>query len=139
MNLFLALGGRGELQGSSMVLALECALVLGLAAVLMAIPILAARRRAVAGAELILAGAVLWGVMAAIYAGNLVVTKFNRAQEHITLLMKGYDDPATTRGDPTSHPWGWWIALAAMYVVLLTVALLGKRRESADATPSSHP
>jgi hypothetical protein len=129
MNLFLAFGGGGGLQGSSIVLALECALVLGLAAVLMAIPILASRRRAVAGADLILAGAVLWGIVAAIYAEHFVVTKFDRAQEHMTLLMQGYEDPVTS-GDQSGHPWAWWTALAVIYVILLTVAFVGKRRES---------
>jgi hypothetical protein len=133
MHLPLACGGKADLAGSSMVLALECALVLGLAAILMAIPILVARHRGVAGAETILAGAVLWGVLASLYAGNFVVTKFHQVREHMALLMNGYDDPATS-GDGPRHPWVWWMALATIYVVLVTAALVGKRRGPAGPT-----
>jgi hypothetical protein len=134
MHLLLAHGGRADLAGSSLVLALECALVLSVDAILMAMPVVAARRRGIAGAESILAGAVLWAVLAALYAGNFVVTEFQWSRERTALIMSGYDDP-TTSGDGPRHPWGWWVALAGGYVVLVTVALLGKRRGPAGATP----
>jgi hypothetical protein len=127
MHLVLTSGGGGDPAGPSLLLVLQCALVLVLAAVLMMIPILVARHRGASGADSILAGAVLWGVVTALYAGNVVVTRFNRAQEHMNLLMQGYDDPAGS-GDGAGRPWGWWVALAGFYLVLLAVALVSKRR-----------
>jgi hypothetical protein len=133
MHLFAAIGGREDLSGPSMVLALECALVLGLAAFLAAVPVLVARRRGVAGAESILAGAALWGVVAALYAGNFVVTQFNRAREHLALLMRGFDDAATP-GDAPRRLWGWWMALAVVYAALLVAAAVRKPRGPAGPT-----
>jgi hypothetical protein len=135
---FLASGGRDDLAGPSIALVLKCVLVLGLAACLSAIPAFLARRRGLPWAEAILAGAVLWGLLAALFAGNFLVAEFRRAQEHLILLMRGYDDPAATEGGPR-QPWGCWAALGGVYVVLVAVALLGKRRRPAGPGEQGSP
>jgi len=133
MDAILTYGGRADdPAGSSIVLVLELALVLGLDALLVAIPIFVARGRG-GRIESIAAGAVLWGVIAAGTAGSAVIAEFKRARERMTLLLGGYDDPATT-GDGPQYPWAWWTLLAALYVLLLVVAALGRRASPAEPT-----
>ncbi len=127
----LAGGGMEDLAGSSIVLVLELVLLLALDALFVAVPILVARRRAVAGAESIAAFAILWGILAAGFAGSAVVAEFRWAKERLTLLLRGYDVPATDGGGP-KHPWTWWLALAGFYAALALLALLSKPRDAQD-------
>ena len=136
MHSLLALGGKADLTGSSMVLVLEFVLVLGLDALLVTIPIVLARRRGGDRSESIAGGAILWGVVAALSAGTAVVAEFKWARERNALLLGGYDVPSGPEEGP-QHPWGWWIALAAFYAVLVLAAVLGKRRGPPD--PAEFP
>jgi hypothetical protein len=127
----LAGGGKEELAGSTLVLALEFVLVLGLDALLVAVPIVVARRREAAGVESISGFAILWGILAAWCAGSAVLAEFAWATERMRRLLGGYEDAATSADGP-QHPWGWWIALAAFYALLVAVAVLDKRRSPDD-------
>jgi hypothetical protein len=131
MHSLLALGGKADLSGSSIVLVLEFVLILGVDALLVTIPIVLARRRGGDRSESIAGGAILWGLVAALSAGSAVVAQFKWASERNALLMGGYDVPSGS-GEGPQHPWGWWIALAAFYAVLVLAAVLGKRQGAPD-------
>jgi hypothetical protein len=115
-------GNRDDLTGGDWVFILGCAGVLVGVAVLVAIPCAISNRRRNRQGELILAGALFWGLGAAWTGLGALVAQWNWSKERMTLLLGGYYK--TVASDPGPRlPWGWWTLLAALYLVLLGLSL----------------
>jgi hypothetical protein len=115
-------GTRADLTGGEWTFVLLCALVLVGAAILAVFPIAMANRRRNPQGELILAGSLFWGGGAAWSTLSWVLSTWKWSREKSTLMLEGYYKTAIA--DPAPRvPWPWWLALAALYVLLLALSL----------------
>jgi hypothetical protein len=111
-------GNRADLTGGDWGFVLLCILVLLGAAGLTAIPIANSNRRRNPQGELILAGSLFWGVASVWSTLSWVIAAWNWSKEKNTLMLAGYS--RTVAADPGPQaPWIWWIALAALFLILL--------------------
>ncbi len=111
-------GDKADLTGGDWGFVLLCGLVLFAAAILTALPIAISNRRRNPLGELILAGSLFWGVAFAWSALSWAIAAWNWSKEKNTLMLAGYYKTAVADPGPPI-PWTWWIALAALFLVLL--------------------
>lgn len=122
----LAYAEATDLSGSDWPLILYSALALIVAFVLALVPMIIARRRNHRQTELVLAGALVWALVA---AGSVIYALFTNAKwakENLLLIKSGYYDPATAGAGP-GWPWPLWVGLAVIYVALMVLVLWPRR------------
>ncbi|HVR84335.1 MAG TPA: hypothetical protein VMU54_08495 [Planctomycetota bacterium] len=119
--LLLSGGNQADLSGGNWGFVLLCSLVLLAAAVLTGFPIAISNRRRNPLSELILAGSLFWGVAATWSTLSWVIAAWNWSKEKNTLMLAGYYKTAVADPGP-QIPWIWWIALAALFLVLLSLS-----------------
>jgi len=117
-------GNRADMTGGDWGFVLLCVLVLVAAALLVAFPVAISSRRGNPLRELILAGSLFWGALAAWSAFSWIIASWNWSREKNTLMLAGYYQ--TVAADPGPQvPWTRWGLLGAFFLVLLGLAFRG--------------
>jgi hypothetical protein len=99
-----------------------------IAAVLLAmIPFLIARIRRHRQGDTILAGAIIWGLLAAVSVGSAIGAQIAWEKEYRLRVETGYYDPRT-KGDAPLLPWMRWGLLGLGYGVLVVWSGVGPAR-----------
>ncbi len=129
--------------GDSSVLNLRIVLVsLGVIAgtvILALIPICIAWSRRHRRSDVILAAAVVWGVLAGAIVLRWAVAEIQWSREWTMRIKSGYFDP-NDQSDAPLRPWKLWTGLGLGYGALVIWSLIGKKRPSeAEASAPALP
>lgn len=124
MLMFLATSRQTDLsEGNLRLVMIWCGIMIA-AAGLALLPLVIARIRRHRHVETLLAGAIVWGLLAAVSVGRAVGAQISWAKEYQLRVETGYYDPRDL-GDAPQLPWLSWGLLALAYLVLLTWASAG--------------
>ena len=119
---WLAYADSGDSSNSNLLIILISVAVLIVVGGLGFVPVAIAWRRRHRYAEVIGAGAVLWGLLA---AGSLIYTasaRLNWSRERMLRIESGYYDPRDL-SDAPKWPWMAWGGLGVGYGVVVTISL----------------
>ena len=123
---FLANAESVDPTVSNLMTVLACVGIVLVVALVAFVPVLISWRNGHRQSETLLAGAVIWGVLAAASAISATLAQMKYSHEQMLLIQSGYFDPTDVSGAP-KLPWVRWGCLGGGYGVLVIWALTGAR------------
>ena len=125
----LAYAEGGDPSQSNLLLVLIGIGVIIVVCALAFVPVGVAWSRRHKRSDVVMAMAVLWGMVAVGSVISTVAGEMQWSREQVLRMKTGYSDPQDNTGVPT-RPWGLWAGLGAAYGGLLVGSRVGVKRVS---------
>jgi hypothetical protein len=117
---------------SIQIVVISAGIALG-AVILALLPISIAWKRRHRQSETVVPIGILWGLATAAVCIYAYITQASSAKERMARIMSGYYDPQDNSGAP-ALPWGIWLLLAAVYIVLIVWSLTSGQAAHSGST-----
>jgi hypothetical protein len=138
MAFLLASSRQKDPSQDNLLLVMIWAGIMFAAAAMALVPLIIARVRDHRHVETILAGIIVWGLLAALSVGHSVSAQIAWTKEYKLRIETGYYDPQA-QGDAPLLPWQTWGVLALGYALLVAWASIGQTMRHQPASTPGEP